>query len=151
MWRFGKLLGLFVILAISGAQQRTKDDLLDRLTREQERHDMRIEKLEEQVATNTGFILELKEANLRERLARLENANDLVIKLLLAIFTTLVATALYQARRFSQLRTHLEQIRDMRVELTKVHHQVKHLACIDDAQPTCPNTDEHTDEPPEKD
>ena len=140
MRRFVKLVGLFVMLAISGAQQRERD--LDRLTREQERHDMRIERLEQQVATNTGYIAELKEANLRERLARLENANDLVIKLLVAIFTTLVATALYQIRRFTQLRTHLEQIRDMRLELTKVHHQVKNLACMD-VQPNCIDPDEH--------
>jgi hypothetical protein len=126
MKRILRVIGIALLVGLSLAQTPQQQ----RFEREQERQDQRLEHLEQQEATNTGYLNDLRDARLRERVARLESASDLIIKLLLAILGTMVSVGAYQLRVFLQIRKHLGQLHDLRTDLTILHHQLKTLACV---------------------
>ncbi len=136
MKRVMKLLGVVLLVGLSLAQTD-----VDRIERQQERHDLRIEKLEQEVSSHESYLNELKEAKLRERVARLESSTDLIIKLLLAILATVVSIGAYQLKVFLQIRKHLGHLHEMRSELSSVHSDVSHLACVAGKCPD-PNADD---------
>ena len=131
-----KIVGIVLLVGLSLAQTD-----VDRLQRLQERHDLRIEKLEQEVAAHTAYLNELKEAKLRERVARLESSTDLIIKLLLAILATVVSVGAYQLRVFIQIRKHLGHLHEMHGAVVALRGEMSHLACLGGKCPD-PNGDD---------